>query len=564
MAFIDLEALLEKKGLYPKGTTERFKHMDALERVLNGSIFDDALDVPFDQEETSGRTYIPLKQRRPALFYNMAKVITDHTTSLTFGESHAPAVRLSIEDDDSEELSKRHETLEQLIETIELDAIMAEAMHVGSVGSVAIILQVLPNKRPWFEIVDGKFCTPFFDPRDPTTLQRLERVFFCTQSELEAAGYDIEETDDKGELKYKPGKRYWIRILYTETDEIRSFPMVEERYELLGEDDPDDVTKKVKWIVDEERSYKNDFNFMNVLWIRNLDHRRNVDGKCTFAPIIDHMIEISYLQSQIGRGYRYAADPMIVISRGELNALNPLGGFSDGATAQSTPIQKSPARAIEINGDGKASMLEITGNGLKNAGEHVRMLREYAFEIISGMKADQQHAGGVHSGRALEYLHKALIWLVERFRVSYGTRGYLPLLKMVIQGVKDGTLAFPRVEDVHLDVDDSMRLVWPQWETPTGQDLLATLQALQIAAGGSPQTPVPLVPREYVSQKSAAAIGVSDGNRAAAQLIHDHGDLPLPLELQQQQVEIQDKTADAAVESAKNKGSDSPKGTAAK
>jgi len=539
VSFDDLKTRLNAKGIYPKGTSQRFKDLDALERVLQGTIFKDTLMYSFDQEEDVTKKYIPLRDRRPAMIYNLAKIIVDHTKALTFGEAHAPSVRVVVPKDVETEITAKHKLMEHIIEEIDLDATCMELMEVGSVGSVAVVMYAQDDGLPWFDILDSKYCTPFFDLRNPHRLDHMERVYDCSVFDLEQAGYDPADYDvDK--------EPYWIRILYTAAGEKRSYPMPQQRYERLGEDDPDNIGSKIRWIEDVDRSYTNEFSFMNVLWIRNLEERRKIDGKSTFETIIDFMIEISYLMSQIGRGFKYTGDPLLAIQRGEMNALNPIGGFSggSGSAASSASVARQPNRALMLPAGSEAKLLEITGQGLHQGAEFIRLIREYALEVISGMKADQQNASGVHSGRALEYLHKALIWLVERFRIAYGTRGYLEILRMVLRGLKEGTLQINDVDPNEIDVTQPMRLVWPQWETPTGQDLLSAMQAYEMAAGGSVQLPVPIVAREYVAQKAAAAMGISDANRAAAQLLKDSPDTPTPIELEQQKNDISKQDSD--------------------
>lgn len=541
MAFKELLHRLDKvKQIYPKGTSERFKRLDVLQRALAGTVYNDALDTSFDIEEDMQGKYIPIKNRRPAFVYNIAKIIVEHTTALMFGEAHAPAVRVVLPNELSDTISTQHELLENIIEAIELDATCMEAMWVGSAGSAAIVMRQLDDKTPWFEIIDGKFCKPLFDPRNPKRLISLEQIYSCKVQDLEDAGYDGEYDVDL--------EPYWIRIQFDAQGEMRSFPLPQKKYEKLGEKDDDNPLEVIRWIRDPDRSYTNPFSFMNVHWVRNLERQREIDGESTFDEVtVDWMTEISYAMSQINRGFRYTADPTLAISRGELNSIGPLGGFSGGPQAPgSSNIVKSPARALDVPPGGDAKLLEITGQGLANSGEFVRLMREYALEVISGMKADQQHATSVHSGRALELLHKALTWKVEKLRISYGVRCYLVLLKWVLQALVDGTLVLDNVDASQVMLDLPLRLVWPQWETPSGQDLMATIQALEMAAGGSPQLPVPLVPREFVGQKAASAIGVSDANRAAAELMKHNGTTRLPIELEQQKNDIAQQGADTA------------------
>jgi hypothetical protein len=501
---------------YPKGTTERFKRLNALERLLDGTIYD-VLPYPFDKEENGPGNYIELTERRPSVKYQLPKIIVDHTSALTFGEAHSPAVRISeqAEDTDPEELADKHEQFERIVEALELDAIMLEAMQKGAVGSVACILRVLPDKMPWIDIVEGKYCTPKFDPRDPRKLVQMDQVYSVTAEDLRLAGY---------EGKYDDTKLYYLKVTYTKERVLASLPLREDKYLRLGEKVVNEETGReevVRWEKDEERSYTNPLGFINVVWLKNLPNRNSLDGECTFEAVSDMVIEISYLMSQIGRGYRYTADPLMVEKNSPLSTTIPIMGSDP---ANETKVVKSPARMMKVDGD--MSVLEISGEGLRGAGEHVKQLREYAMEILSGMKADSENSRGPQSGTALHMLHQALVWLVERFRTSYGVRGYLELLRMVLRGLSDGSIQIPNVDASLLDADTPLRLVWPQWSTPSGADMLSELQALATAAGSTPQFPVPILPISVIAQKAASVVGISDQNRIAAELASEHKENP--------------------------------------
>jgi hypothetical protein len=63
-----------------------------------------------------------------------------------------------------------------------------------------------------------------------------------------------------------------------------------------------------------------------------------------------------------------------------------------------------------------------------------------------------------------------------------------------------------------------MRLVWPQWMTPSGADLLASAQAWQTLAGGSAMSPVPILPRKTITRISAANLGMTDSSTIVDEL----------------------------------------------
>jgi hypothetical protein len=200
-----------------------------------------------------------------------------------------------------------------------------------------------------------------------------------------------------------------------------------------------------------------------------------------------------------------------VIKRGELLDLDLVDGGKK--------VVKDPANAVDLQGkDSDAKLLETTGKGVETGREFIKAIREYALEVVGGMRSDSDHAGGgPQSGRALELLHQALVWLIERCRLAYGNRGYLPLMKLMLIGIKRGAIVIPGVDVANVDVNAPMHNVWPHWWKPRGQDLAQQASALQTLAGGSTMDPVAVLPREMVTRIAATDLGF-DPNQVVADM----------------------------------------------
>ena len=510
MALSDLLA----KIVYPKKATARFKRLDGYRRAFDGTLFD-VLRYSFETE-TNGTSDIPIRERRPSIYYNIFKLLVDETSSLTFGEAHAPSIRVNMDKDSKpEESADVHTALELLVETLHLDSLMIKAMNLGATGSLLLVLRALPDKSPFVEFVEGQYCRPYFDPEDPRKISRVDQVYPVTAEDLDLAGY---------EGKYEPDKLYYIKITYDKTGKRASLPMEAKRYDSLGE--KDEEGNVIQWRPDEDRSWANPFEFIPVLWVKNLDLKQGVDGSPTVNDeVISISIEISYMLSQSGRGYKYTADPIMMMKDGGLRTMIPLGGSDDDG--ESDTFFRSPAKVLRLSGDGAdAKMLEISAQGLKASDEHVAILREYALELASGMKSESKDTGGMQSGKALEMLHAALVWLVEKFRTSYGEMCFLPLVQMIVKGIANGDLNVEDIDTSSLNDKLLLRLAWPEWSTPTGGDMQAEMAALATGVGSTPAFPVPFITVEMAGQKAASILGFGDQNRAAAQVLMAHEENP--------------------------------------
>lgn len=476
---------IKRKLRYPDGVSARYKTLDALDRLLDGTLYDE-LPHPFDREYEDGFRYVPLEERRPSVVYGLPRIIADECSSLTFGEGHAPSVRCGS-DDAGDEASEA--AIAEIIQMADVWSVMLQAVHLGSVGSVAAVVRALDDGTPYISLVKGKYARPIFDPRNPRRLMGLVQQYPVTATQLQQRGYDVPGGDNDS---------FWFRSEIDDKQETQYRPLPNDAFQKIG-----DKNSGARWVPDRERSGAHRFGVTPVVWMRNGAADDVIDGPATFAPIVHLVVKMDYLLSQIARGVRFSADPLLVIKSGEMLSL----AAADGAGAS---IVRDPSSALELPAGADAKLLETTGKAIEGGREFVRLLREYALEVVGGMRSSADQATGPQSGRALEILHQALVWLVERMRLAYGDRGLVPLLRLLLIGVKRGALEFEGVNPATLSPDVAMRLVWPSWWTPRGADLQAQATALQTLAGGSMKSPVPLLPIATVARLAATDLGLAN------------------------------------------------------
>ncbi len=494
MAFRDITSKIE----YPAGTSARFRRLDAYDRLLDGTLYDH-LKHPFSHE-FDGQNHVRLENRRPSVVYNLARMIADQTSALAFGDGHAPHVRCWDEAGDENPFAKTEEAIESLIDACDIFGTMTEAVFRGSVGSCAIKVRALPSGLPRVSVVRGKYARPVYDVADPTALLGLIQVYPTLGADLAQYGYD--NIDDE--------KTYWIRIELGKKEERWFLPLADDDYQKLGQKDA--IGKTIEWAIDRDRTYTHGFSVVPAVWIRNISGE-GIDGQATFGQIVDMCVEIDYTLSQIGRGIKYTMDPLLVVRKGELASSLPVGG---GMTSEGNFV-KDPSNVMVLPAGAMAELLEINGKGFETSREYVRLLREYALEIVGGMKSDAETTKAAQSGRALELLHQALVWLVGRLRGSYGDLGFVPLLKILLGGLRDGVIRLPGIVASTIDLDAPIRLVWPSWWQPRGADLLAEAQAFESLIGGG-KSGVPVLPRNTVTRAAAMSLNLTDPNRVVGEM----------------------------------------------
>ena len=439
-----------------KDYPERQFEVNLLSRVLDGTLYDH-LQHDFHSEKTDGGEYIPLRDRRPSVRYGLCRVVVDDSISLLFSEGHFPAVECADE--------KTRDQLTALAKEVRLNEVMIDAATKGSVGSVAIFLRVLSN-RVFLKVSDTQFLTPVWNPEMPDTLLRVEERYKIKGEVLKKQGYAIDDKDLQAD--------FWFGRDWDNQAETWYMP-----WKVL---EPTAAPT-----VDTAKTTRHGLGFVPVVWAKNLPGGDDIDGKCTFpSEVIDTSIEIDYQLSQAGRGLKYSSDPTLLIKEPAMDANGDL--------------VKGGGNALMVSKEGDAKLLEINGSAAAAVIEYVRCLRELALETAHGNRANADKISAAQSGRAMELMNQALIWLADRLRISYGEGALLDLLRMVVQVSGKVKLKFKDGTEVgELAAKEPLSLRWPHWYAPTYEDKQAEAVTLTTLVEGG------------VMSKETAVNAIADG-----------------------------------------------------
>ena len=470
----------------------RTARLDALTAVLAGQQYD-AIEHPFSLEKTSGGDYVPLSERRPSVRSGICATVVDESVSLLFGEGHFPSV--VADDDDS------RSAVADLIREACLPELMIDLATRGSVGSIAVLFQVI-DFCPVFTVMPTPNLTPTFQPARPKVLASLTERYKVRGYDLRAQGYQVDEA--------MLTALFWFQRDWDDQNEIWYLPQTME-----------DAAKGRALNIDGQRSVQHGLGFVPAIWIKNLPGGTAPDGACTFEDAIDTVIELDYLLSQAGRGLKYASDPQIVLK-------------ASASGDQPSRMVGGSASALRLPPDGDAKLLEINGHAAATVLEHVRYLRSLALEAIHGNRADSDRVTAAQSGRAMELMHQALIWLVGRLKLSYGEQGLLALLRMVCAASQKVEAGLTIGEKTGIKLNPTgLELRWPAFFPPTNADLLQTAQALVTAVDGS------ILSQETAIQQMS---GLTDVDDAAEELARVQKETQAK---QQQAMETMQATANA-------------------
>jgi hypothetical protein len=466
---------IQKTWPEDKDQPPRQRRLQMRRLVLDGEIYDQ-LKHAFHYEVTDGGEYVPLRQRRPCVRQNLCRTVVDDSVSLLFSEGNFPSVE--IEDEDQKKAMRR------LIKEMSLNEVMIDAATRGSVGSVAILFQVLEN-RPFLKVMSTEQLTPTWSRTAPDTLQLVTEKYKVSGRDLESAGYPM--------LADERSTTFWFQRQWDDVSEVWF--------------DPWKVADDAKTVpsIDKDRTVKHALGFVPIAWIKNLPGGDDADGKPTFQDeVIDAQIEIDYQLSQSGRGLKFMSDPTLVIK--------------EGTIAPGGQTVKGAANAIKVGTDGDAKLLEIDGGGASAVIAYVSHLREVALETMHGNRASNEKMSAAQSGRALELLNQALIWLADRLRISYGEGAILNLMSMIVRASSKMSLTFKDGTKVgEFDASKPLTLRWPKWFAPTLQDMMNranTLRTLCDAGLMSRETAIRVLAEEYDIEDTAAEKLLADADMA--------------------------------------------------
>jgi hypothetical protein len=107
------------------------------------------------------------------------------------------------------------------------------------------------------------------------------------------------------------------------------------------------------------------------------------------------------------------------------------------------------------------------------------------LESVHGNRTDPQKLSSAQSGRAMELMNQALIWLADKLRVSYGEGAMLALLKMVLAAHAKFPLTIKGNAMAEIKADTEVTLRWPAWYHATAADLQAQAQTLSTLSKNS-------------------------------------------------------------------------------
>ena len=448
---------------YPQWADDRFKRLDQLDRLLDGSFYDHLPYAYCDETTTSG-SYIPITDRRPSVQYNLPSMVARGLSRKLFAGRYAPVLNHDI----PEVLL----AVNRLIESAALVSRMQQVATFGSIGSAAVTFKFLAREGGGSDLVvkvwRAKYCRPTFDQTGELKQLRVQYVVPAVEFLEMDVATDWENKPLKDSLKY------WFIRDFTTATELTYRPIAEMEWK------PAEY-RSAKLVENEDLrpAESHQLGFVPAQWFVNLTGSESHDGCSTWEPAVPNAIDLDYTLSQLGRGIRYNASPQLVIKGDLANMEEASGGV----------VVRGPTNYLQFASDrrdsegntlsgGGANLLEMTGGGIRTGLEYCDKTRMMALEQIAASRRDPNRMRAP-SGKAAEALDQDVKDLVGELRTQYGDHGYLKFLK------KMGRAAVVSQHPLFVNIDalevDGLELEWPSLETMSAAELFPFVQGLALA-----------------------------------------------------------------------------------
>jgi hypothetical protein len=455
--------------------SERQKRLGGLRALYEGEQYEGKnLAEPWTRQRT-GAPRVPLRQQKPAFQYDIPKVIVDRPTAMLFGENGFPEISFEPvnADEGAAEIAEPVNTwLGSIAEEGGLRAAALNWARQGATLGTGVLTWAVVEGRFEFTEHDATYCWPTFHPRTMRLLEALElRYKFPKRVRAVVDGRLVERETE-----------HWHRESWDKTRHV------------VYQDAPVADGKEPAWV--EAEVAEHNFGAVPAVWVRNLRPRNtgDIDGVSLLDGLADLIEDCDRTLSQKSRVLHYNAEPEKIF----------IGLPMDSATGKPLAVGGGASTSLPAGADAK--LLELSGDGVKLAEEHVVAQRARALEVSRVVMPDAEKLlASARSGAALRILFAPTIELVGELRQSYG-RALQDILMQIVRATREGKLgALGTLETPPPAIPDGkVCLLWGDYFEPTPEDLKTLSEAaVALKAGG-------VLSHETVVRFLASYFGVKD------------------------------------------------------
>lgn len=428
--------------------------LDLYDKYLSSEQYDKLL--PWD---ASGRDeYIPIRQRKPRVIWNLPKRIVNTVAAKLCGDDVFPNFHVEDDPDTEQFIALINKTA--LLKHCTLGAVK-KALGAGS--SFLRFYVVGPAIR--MECYDSKYCYTEFDDQG-----------FLRSIEIRYVFEDDEDRDERGNPKEK-----WFKLSLSDTvDILYDNPLFQESG---AEPEFQEVSR-----------VEHGMGFVQGQWFRTDYDKHRPDGPSLLEGNLELFDSINYSLSQADQAVAYAQEPQLAISGMDVDEVDEL--------------VKSSQKAWSLGREGKAEFVESDLTGIEKGIEIRDRFKQAIMDVCRVVMLDPEKiVGSAQSAKAMEVLHGALVELIGELRQYMGpqieelvTKLAVTVLMLNAQGLNE-VIAIPKgwqPKSLTLTTD------WPQIFPMTMDDLKNKVGVGVQAANAN------IISRESITRWVAKDFGVEN------------------------------------------------------
>lgn len=402
--------------------------------------------------------YVPIRDRKPRIIYNVAKVIVNKVTAKICGAKTFPTFIIEDDPDDTE-------FFKTVIKAANVRRNLLEPVRRCLLAGGSFVRFFLVNGQPEMEYALAKYCYPKFDQ-----LGELEEI------EIKYVYEDWDDLDSRGEPKLK-----WYRLLMDKMSDVLF-------------DNPEYAPGNLNPSFKELERNDHQLGWVQGEWLATAKNKFDADGPSLIEDILGFIDDLNYSLSQTSQAVGYNQEPQLSVSGVDEEELDQL--------------IRSSQKAWNLGRDGKAEFIESGLEGVKQATEVRGDNRNRMLEVVRIVILDPEKiAGSAQSGKAMELLNEPLVELVDELRAIFEPKFRNLILKlsltMLVMNARGEETALQTPEGY---VPKSMDLTvnWPPIFPPTLDDITKMCGAAVQAATGN------LISRETLTRWLGPIFGVEN------------------------------------------------------
>lgn len=454
--------------------TPRFKKLDLFDKYYHSTQYDDK--QPWSRSRNDDGTYVPIKDRKPSVIYNIPKLLIERAASKLCGQRAFPKVTIP-EDPLTEEL------VGLLMKASKFKTkAMDFGTHMLKSGAVFVKFAYI-NGTPKVDVYNPKHCFPIFNE---------------STDQLDAIRIQYKFKDQNAQAKFKKDVWKWFRLDITKNQEV-----IYDSPEIKQGAESSDPEFEIVEVID------HNLGFVPGEWIVNGEVSGSIDGEAIIEDILPISDAINYQLSQSDQAIMYTQDPQLV--------------FKGMSSEETDDFIRSSTKAWNLGREGEAAFLEIGGSGLEIGKDHEKRLNQKAQDLAKVVILDPERMAGVaQSGRAMEIMHGPFVDLVHEIRPWLGDYGIVPFLQKMVAAaiilVERGESIAIQFPEGYAPVSLEIELIWKPVFEPTLEDIQKVISLAVQASNAN------LISRKTATTFIQEYFGVVDAEQEQADVIAQ----PLP------------------------------------